>query len=218
MRKKIANLLILLFFAFCPLLFTACGKKSEPQDGVVSFTVNGDPWQIKQVRFIIQPWESMKETDMAFGEEVIRDTKSDHKFEFIIRMTKDRGYKSVEGMPTIYFWWEAITEDPENFVRQITRRSSINYRQLWMDNNRLKVEANPTNLDNARTSGEPLMYKDMWIQIDDFSKNRIKGRFGGPFIVAPSPLTVNNFERAKQTRIVNISDGKFDLPYVKLYR
>lgn len=230
MRK----IIVFLCAIACVTILVSCSKKVE--NGFVEFSAEGKKYRIENRQFLIRVnpvlWEGEKVKVIPAG--------SKNLFEFSIGPTEAAGKKELEAtgkalekgakekIPeieghTFYALWVAETMNPEQILKS---KITLQEKNLGLTHLAFVIQVPGRVIQNPQEQ-----IHDCWIEIDQMTEDRIKGRFGGPFIMhligkeADEKFAMHQRgEINKETLMseiekeIQISDGIFDVPYKKLFR
>ena len=217
---------MLLFAISTIVVFISCSSSVQKQDGFVQFSVEGETYRIEGRRFIIRAnpmfGDGRKTKSIPEGEKML--------FEFSIGPTDKMALKEIkmlaeemekaakgdmsENFTSFDVTWLAETNDPEQILKS---RISMDNKQLGLTNLIFTIRIP----DGAISNPDDAIYK-CWINIDEITKDRAKGRFGGSFLLELLGKKLDmklqqGFFREIQKEI-EISDGIFDVPYKKCFK
>jgi hypothetical protein len=218
---------LLLSAIVCVIAFVSCFKKT-PQDGFVEFSVEGRKHHIENREFMIRVnpalWEGEKVKMISKG--------SKNLFEFGIGPTEEVRKKELEAMDkdkrleNLYIFdamWVAETTDPEGILK-----SKITFENPGLGLTHIAFNI----LVPGRSVKNPQeRIHSCWIEIGEITEDRVRGRFGGPFVMnllgkeADEKFAMHQRgEISKETlmseieKTIQINDGVFDVPYRKLFK
>ena len=221
MRHRIDARVLLLVAAVLGL--SSCGggaPKSVPQDGSVTFSAEGQTFSFSEMQLEVQPNRTSGPAAAAAHTEATPIKRGKTDFGFRICATQQRALREYKAFndylksgqaqrpdfPGLDFAWWQETEDP--FVYFRAGKISVQRDPIW---DVKETEAHEA--FSSRGGGEAQTSStDLWIQFDETTESRVKGRFGGTVFVTPLPPVYPPQERSVPF------EGRFDLPVVKLYK
>ncbi len=176
-------------------------RPKSDSSGWVNFSVEGKQYHFDKMQFMVRVkpnnWEGEK------MKAIPREQKT--SFEFSIGPIASEGIKRTkEKAPDFNIKWFLETTDPENALK-----SKI----TWQDS-----ELGFLNISSPDwwMYGPEGKFQSAWVQVDELTRERVKGCFGG----------ILNFYWINEEKIKEeagrgekeIKDGTFDLPYKKLFK
>lgn len=184
------------------LLAAGCGSNQVATDGVASFTVNGQTYQVKNVELSIGSGNAT--VSQLFNEDVVKVQGSPANYSFELRQIKSvRDFQVKHGLddvkpagyyPSLNIYWYATAADPINYLQSTKIDSTTSNIQTT----HFSIETPETGLETIDAGGS------FWFQVDSISNNRAKGSFGG---------TIHDPSKGD----INVTNGSFDVPVQKLY-
>jgi hypothetical protein len=189
----------------------------EKQDGVVSFSLDGQKYEIPGVVFIIRADFKLFEGDkikvLSRGEKAnfmfslvptLKKQKDDEKY-LKIDLTNLSGrsnYKSFDAS------WAVQTDNPEGLLKT----NEISYKNSKISLAYFYIRAE---LPTLIIGNQQQKTHEAWIKITSITQDRITGKFGGRFQIDDlNRLGDRNFFDNE----IEITDGTFDVPYYKYFK
>ncbi|MBI3232352.1 MAG: hypothetical protein HYZ51_04725 [Candidatus Doudnabacteria bacterium] len=204
--KIIIGLLVAALLLAGGYYFFHSGTPEVAEDGLVSFSFRGKRYEIPHIVFFVQPEALVSE---SFGREVKSINKgSPHSFGFELALTSSAANQSkklaFDDPKQQWFsaYWYVTTTDPEGLLSLSPKMSSKDHTPSGVEDISLTFRLPSQHV----ASCNPNKY-DCWVQIDSLASNRVRGRFGGTFVVG-----------ASDDSAYDIVDGSFDVPYQRLYK
>ena len=200
----------------CVLLFVSCSQRAE-ENRCVQFDLYGTTYTINERQFTIRA-----NPRMAEGERMKTVQKGARiNFEFRLGPTEARAKKELElvgeelrklaegnvpegeGVTTFDIVWFIETADP---IGSLEQTISYDTPGLSLGTFVFTINVPEYNL------GPGSMKHECWVEIDELTDDRVKGRFGGVFEV------LSRKDTSALGIPTEIANGIFDVPLKKLYR